>query len=57
MWRANIAAAAGHSDRAVDLLRQALLHGQEYGFELHRMPYYDPIRSCPAFQELLKPRD
>jgi tetratricopeptide (TPR) repeat protein/TolB-like protein len=57
LWRANMAAADGRCDRAVDLLRQALLHGQVYGPELHRMPYYDPIRSCPAFQELLKPRD
>ena len=57
LWRANIAAAEGRCPKAVDLLRQALLHGQWYGFDLHRMPYYDPIRSCPAFQELLKPRD
>ncbi len=52
LWRANIAAAAGRCVRAVDLLRQALLHGQHYSLDLHRMPYYNPIRPCPAFHEL-----
>jgi len=57
LWRANIAAAQGRCAAAVDLLRQSLLRGQQYSLELHRMPYYDPIRGCPAFQALLKPRD
>jgi len=57
LWRANMAATEGKCAAAVDLLRRALLHGQQFSLDLHRFLLFDPIRSCPAFQELLKPRD
>ncbi|MFO7652325.1 MAG: protein kinase [Candidatus Krumholzibacteriia bacterium] len=56
-WRAAIAAGLGESKSAVELLRRAFTEGKQYGDEVHRDPYLEPLWDMPEFQRLLEPRD
>jgi DNA-binding SARP family transcriptional activator/TolB-like protein len=56
LWRARIAALSGESDRAVDLLRDALAQGLAYDTYLHTDVDLQPLRHHPRFLELMRPK-
>jgi tetratricopeptide (TPR) repeat protein len=54
-WRARIAALLGQHERAVTLLRDALLEGRTY-FDVHPEADFAALRAVPSFQELVRPK-
>jgi tetratricopeptide (TPR) repeat protein len=55
-WRANIAAALGDAEGAVQLLGQAHEQGWSFRSMPYRNPYLKPLRGHPAFEDFLRPR-
>ncbi len=55
-WRACIAALLDDKPRALNLLRDSLAQGFEYGVNLHRDMNLEPLWQYPPFTELLKPK-
>ncbi len=53
---AQIAAALGDRERAVELLRQAAEHMLEPVMWFHVNPYLEPLWDYPPFQELIRPK-
>lgn len=53
MWRADIAAALGEKDRAVELVRAALGEGYRLHW-LHADPELLPLQGYPAYEELVR---
>jgi tetratricopeptide (TPR) repeat protein len=51
-----VTALLGDKERSMDLLRQALAEGCNYGIHLHREIDLEPLWDYPPFQELLKPK-
>lgn len=56
-----LAAQRGEKDRAVLLLREALVQGYANGveaisFTAHRFSQFEPLRGYPPFEELVKPK-
>jgi DNA-binding SARP family transcriptional activator/tetratricopeptide (TPR) repeat protein/TolB-like protein len=56
-WQAAITAALGDLDEAVLLLQQGFGQGLGFGIWFHQDPEWDPLRSYPPFQALIRPRE
>jgi DNA-binding winged helix-turn-helix (wHTH) protein/tetratricopeptide (TPR) repeat protein len=56
LWRANLAAALGEREPAVDLLREAMAQGGVYGLHIHNTPALKSLRDYPPFEELVRPK-
>jgi tetratricopeptide (TPR) repeat protein len=56
LWRARIAAQLGESERAVDLLRDAVAQGVRYGLWIHRDMDLEPLRGLETFEDLIRPK-
>lgn len=54
-WAAEVAAAAGEVEEALDLLREARREGLRHGTWLHVAPGLRYLRDDPRFRELLRP--
>jgi tetratricopeptide (TPR) repeat protein len=54
--RAAITAALGDTEAAIALLDEAYRNGYPYGVSLHQTGWWDPLRSMPAFREVVRPR-
>ena len=57
MWRARIRAVIGDRDTAVALVQEAFAQGYARGGVMHLYPSLTSLRSDPAYQELLKPKE
>ena len=55
-WRAAVVGARGDCDAAFDALRTGLSRGVAYGIELHHAHELQPLRACPGWEALLRPR-
>ncbi len=55
LWRARIAAVLGDKDRAVDLLRDALAQGVQYGVDHHTDIDLRLLADHPRYRELMRP--
>jgi tetratricopeptide (TPR) repeat protein len=55
-WRARIASLLGDHEAAVELLHQAFREGLPVWQHLHIEPDFLPLRSDPAFGDLMRPR-
>jgi CHAD domain-containing protein len=56
LLRAKVLATAGDRDGAIHQLRDAVRRGRSPAFFLHKDLDLLPLRSDPAFQELVRPR-
>ncbi len=54
-FRASAAAAAGHLDRAMDLLQLAVDERDGFVLMAFRRPQWEPIRAHPRFREIMAP--
>ena len=55
-WGSRVLGSAGKCEEAVSMLRDALNRGARIYWPEFHSPDWDPIRGCPAFQELIRPR-
>ncbi len=54
LFAGRVAAALGELDRAVDDLKRSMTHGWGYSALSPVMPYYEPLRGYPPYEELFK---
>jgi hypothetical protein len=55
-WRAAVTGARGDCDAALDALRAGLARGVPYGMDLLHAHELQPLRSCPGWAALVRPR-
>jgi tetratricopeptide (TPR) repeat protein len=55
-WRACVASVLGEKEQAVALLKEAFVHGLDYGAYVHRDIDLEPLWDYPPFKELLRPK-
>jgi DNA-binding SARP family transcriptional activator/TolB-like protein len=55
-WRAAVAGARGDCDAAFDALRAGLSRGVAFGMGLHNAHELQPLRGCPGWNALVRPR-
>jgi len=55
VWRAQIAAALGNKDQAMEFLRRAFSEGVSMDDWIHRTPAFRSLTDYPPFQSLLQP--
>lgn len=55
--RAAITAALGDTDGAIELLDEAYRNGYPYSVSLHQTRWWDPLRSIPAFRDVIRTRE